>query len=286
MPSVDSSTSTGYSYLSYRCVFAWRIDMTSVIAEAASVSSFMNRAKSSCLKAPPKPVPCWPASHIHRPAAARRAMASPFTSPLTFSRENAPSISKAIAPTARISSGVESERLERRSSGISALSVGRRRLGGVERCCNVGDQRLHGLGRRVEHGRGIDTEEDNQHGKRIENRLFAWREVQHALEAVLGQCSEYDAAVEPKRIGGRQDDAGGGKDGDPGVDAEDPQHGQELADEAAGARQSDIGHGKYHECGRIFRHVVDQPAISGDLAGVQAIVNDADAQKQSARHKA
>ena len=53
-----------------------------------------------------------------------------------------------------------------------------------------------------------------------------------------------------------------------------------------GAGQADIGEGEHHEDRRIERHAVDEPAIGGDLAGVHAVVDDADAEEQRARDEA
>ena len=147
-------------------------------------------------------------------------------------------------------------------------------------------QRLDRGRRRIEDRRRIDAEEDDQHDQRIEDRLLARREVEQALQAFLGQRAEDHPAVEPERVGGRQDHAGGGEERHPGVDPEDAEQRQELADEAGGAGQADIGHGEDHEDDGIFRHVVDQPAIGGDLARVHAVVDDADAQEQRARDEA
>ena len=69
-------------------------------------------------------------------------------------------------------------------------------------------------------------------------------------------------------------------------DLEGADQGQELADEAAGAGQADIGQGEHHEGQRIERHAVDQPAIGGDLAGVHAVIDHADAEEQRARDHA
>ncbi len=66
----------------------------------------------------------------------------------------------------------------------------------------------------------------------------------------------------------------------PGVVLEDADHHQELADEAAGARQADRGHGEDHEHDGIFRHAVNEAAVARDLAGVQAVIDDADAQEE------
>ena len=61
---------------------------------------------------------------------------------------------------------------------------------------------------------------------------------------------------------------------------------QELADEAAGARQADRGHGEQHEQQGISRHVVGEAAIAVDLAGVQPVVDHADAEEERARDEA
>ena len=61
---------------------------------------------------------------------------------------------------------------------------------------------------------------------------------------------------------------------------------QELADEVAGARQADAGHGEDHEQQGIAGHVVGKAAVAVDLARVQPVVDHADAQEERARHQA
>ena len=61
---------------------------------------------------------------------------------------------------------------------------------------------------------------------------------------------------------------------------------QELADEAAGARQADRGQHEHHEDEGIDRHAVDEAAVGGDLAGVHAVVDDADDKEQRRRDDA
>ena len=70
------------------------------------------------------------------------------------------------------------------------------------------------------------------------------------------------------------------------VDLERADQRQELADEAGGAGQPDIGQREHHEHQRVERHAVDEPAIGGDLARVHAVVDDADAEEQRGRHDA
>src|SRR3546814_3986086 len=54
----------------------------------------------------------------------------------------------------------------------------------------------------------------------LEDQLFTTRKVEQALEAFLLQRAEDDPAVEPERIGRREDDAGCRKQGHPGIDLE------------------------------------------------------------------
>ena len=61
---------------------------------------------------------------------------------------------------------------------------------------------------------------------------------------------------------------------------------QKLADESGRARQPDIGQREHHEGEGVNRHAIDQPAIGRDLAGVHAVVDDADAEEQSGRDDA
>src|SRR3546814_14836078 len=58
---------------------------------------------------------------------------------------------------------------------------------------------------------------------------------------------------------------------------------QELADEAAGAWQTDGGHRKEHEEQRVARHVDRKAAITVDFAGMQPVVDDAHAKEQGDR---
>jgi hypothetical protein len=57
----------------------------------------------------------------------------------------------------------------------------------------------------------IDAEEDDQHDQRVDDHLLARRQVEQRFQAVLGQRAEDHPAVEPQRVGRRQDDAGGAK---------------------------------------------------------------------------
>ena len=70
------------------------------------------------------------------------------------------------------------------------------------------------------------------------------------------------------------------------VDLEGADQRQELADEAGGAGQADIGQREHHEGGRVERHAVDQAAIGRDLARMHAVVDHADAEEQRARDDA
>ena len=85
----------------------------------------------------------------------------------------------------------------------------------------------------IEDRRRIDAEIDGEHDQRRKCRQFAAVSCpEMARSAVLVKLAEHHAAIEPQRIGRRQDDAGGGEEGHPGIGLEGAQQGQELADEA------------------------------------------------------
>jgi len=104
-------------------------------------------------------------------------------------------------------------------------------------------------------------------------------------QARLLQRPEDHASVEIERVGGGQDHAERGQECDPGVGLERAHQREELADEAARARQPDVGQREHHEDGGVERHTVDEPAVGRDLAGVHAVVDDAHAQEQRRRHQ-
>src|SRR6185312_14488822 len=94
------------------------------------------------------------------------------------------------------------------------------------------------------------------------------------------QLAEDQAAIEIERVSRRQDHAGRGKEGDPGIDAEGASKTQELANEARRSWQPDIGEREHHEAERVDRHAVGKTAERRDLARVHAVVNDADAEEK------
>ncbi|EAU45583.1 hypothetical protein R2601_21857 [Salipiger bermudensis HTCC2601] len=138
----------------------------------------------------------------------------------------------------------------------------------------------------VQRRRRVDPEPERHDHQRREDPLLARGHVLDGAQALLDQVSQHHAAVEPERVGRREDHPRGGHGGDPGVDLEDAHQRQEFADEARGARQADIGHGEEHEDQRVGRHPVHQAAIGVDLAGVHPVVDDANAEEQRARDEA
>ncbi len=150
----------------------------------------------------------------------------------------------------------------------------------------VGDELLHRDCRRIEQGRGIEAEQQHENNERDEDADLAPVHVRDGLEFGVLHHAEDHAAVEIERVGGRQDHAGRGEEGDPGIGAEGAEQRQELADETAGARQADVGHGEQHEDHGIDRHALDEAVVEGDLARVHAVVDDADTQEERARDEA
>ena len=129
---------------------------------------------------------------------------------------------------------------------------------------------------------GIDAHPEDQRDQRREDRDLAPVQVEDRLQVFLGQLAEDDPAVEIEHVGGAQDHAGRRQQRDPGVDLEGADQDQELADEAAGARQADRGQHEDHEDQGIDRHDVHQAAVARDLAGVQPVVDHADDRNSAA----
>jgi DNA-binding FadR family transcriptional regulator len=126
----------------------------------------------------------------------------------------------------------------------------------------------------------VMAEEDGDDDERHHHGDLTPREVLDGLQRGIGDRAEDHPPVEPQRIAGRQDDAGGGEQGDPGVDLEGAEQCQELSDESGRARQADIGQREDHEHGGIEGHPIDEAAEDRNLVGVHAIVDDADAQEE------
>src|SRR5215470_3616424 len=160
------------------------------------------------------------------PAATRRMIDSPLITPVAESPRIAPSISSSIAPSTRMSSGRIAWRDGKsRTSGIAVTvsEAEQRRLGGRgcgKRVVIVVDERRHRRRRDVEDRLGIDAEEDGEDHERREDHDLAHPEVANRREGRLFQPAEDDLAVEPERVGRREDQAEGREGRDPVVDLE------------------------------------------------------------------
>ena len=141
-------------------------------------------------------------------------------------------------------------------------------------------------GEGVEDRAGLDAVVDHEERERDEERQLAAGEVGHRHQLALLQHAEDHPAVEPERVGRREDHAGGREERHGRVHAEGAEQRQELADEAGGAGHADIAEGEHHEGERVERHPVHEAAVGGDLAGVQAVVDHADAEEERAGDQA
>src|SRR5690348_2806785 len=184
---------------------------------------------------------------MRTPATTSSRMARPLITPVAPSPRTAPTISNASAPTTSTSSGRMSwmdGRSITSSIAFKASEPEERGLGAAgraKRVVIVVDQRRDRGRGYVEHRLRIDAEQDRQHDERRHDRDLARAEIADRGEGRLLQPPEDDLAVEPERIGGRQDHAESGERHHPVVDLECPEQGEELADEAGGAWQPDIG---------------------------------------------
>src|SRR5262249_40630546 len=174
------------------------------------------------------------------PATTRRKTASPLMLAVARSPRATPSMSRIMAPAARISSGRIgwSDGTSRISVIAGPVSVAEQRgLGAArgERVVIVVDQRRHRGGRHLEHRLRIDAEQDRQRDERREDRDLARPEVENGGERGLFQLAKDHLAVEPERVSRGQDQPEGGEDRHGGVDLEGADEREELADEAGGA---------------------------------------------------
>src|SRR6266566_185950 len=232
---------------------------------------FRKRAKSSITKLPPSAagLPSGRRATM-RAAATRIAMAMPSATFATRSPRKAPSISSAMAPTASSSSGAVAVSADIWAGSVIARPFGRSRqrrgFRRVERVRVVLDQSRDRGGGQVEHQVREHPEQEGQRDERRERDDFAEVEVLERGEGRLLERAEYHAAVDPQRIRDREDDADSAERRHPAVDLERAEQAQELADEAGGAGQADVGEREHHEGRGVERHVVDEPAVGADLA--------------------
>src|SRR5262249_11487075 len=86
--------------------------------------------------------------------------------------------------------------------------------------------------RNVEHELRIDAEDDCQNDERRHDRDFPPADVLYGEQGRFFQLAENDLAIEPKRIGGREDRADRGERRYPIIDAEGADQAEELADKS------------------------------------------------------
>src|SRR5665811_2223572 len=133
------------------------------------------------------------------PASASTPTASMSTSSPRSGREKAPTMSSAMAPTARLSSGSIATRLSCSVTGVRPLRRERepRLFGGGKACFKVGHQRLDRGGRDVEDRVGMEPEPNRNDDERRDHRDLPPGEILDVLQRGIGDGTENDAAVEP-----------------------------------------------------------------------------------------
>src|SRR5262245_48273930 len=212
------------------------------VAEPVSASSLRKRANGSTMKLPPKATSLPGGSQTTAaPAPISRRIASQFMTPAERSPRYAPSISKTMAPTASTISGSAGRRSRNSEAsfidGPSALSGSlhehRGGLGGAERPLIVVDQLGYGRCRHVEHRLRVDAERNGQHGEWPKRDDLTVIEVLDAHELRLVERAEDHLAVEPERVGGRQDHAKRGECRNPDVDLEGAKRSEEHTSESS-----------------------------------------------------
>src|SRR5262249_39824541 len=211
--------------------------MRRATAARASVRSFSARANGSTTKLSWNKlvVPSPLATKI--PASARMMIASHKMSSPRSRLVATPSISRTMEPPTRMISGNATSRWSARSiCGLLWQQRKPRVIGRGKACMVALGPRMERHSRCIEDRRWVEAEKDGEQDKRRHHRDLAPGKISDVSETCLLKLAENDAAVEPKRIRGRQDDSGGGEECDPGVDAEGAGQAQEFADKAAGAR--------------------------------------------------
>ena len=119
----------------------------------------------------------------------------------------------------------------------------------------------------------IETHPQHQDDERREHRLLARAKVDDVAQILAGDRAEDHPAIEVEHVHRAEEQRGRGEEAFQCADPEGAEQDQELADKAAGAGQPDRSQHEAHEDKRVFRHAIDQPAISVDIAGVQPVVD-------------
>src|ERR1700704_472074 len=211
------------------------VDIRIAAADPVNARSLRKRAKLSTTKLPPKVTSLPPGSQtMMAPVRINSRIAAPSILLVACSPRNAPTISSAMAPSASTISGRAGSRAGISSvSGIdgSRLWSMRQQGGGLrrtERALVVLEQLRNRSRREVEHRLRVDAEQDGQDDQRTQGNDLAIVEVLDQSQAGLGQRAEDDLAVEPQRVGGRQNGADGRQRRYPGIHPESADEGEEL----------------------------------------------------------
>ncbi|ABA50247.1 hypothetical protein BURPS1710b_1447 [Burkholderia pseudomallei 1710b] len=140
---------------------------------------------------------------------------------------------------------------------------------------------MHHVGERLR----IEAHQQRERGEHGEHREFAAADVLQLRDVIVRHRAEIHALVHPQRVGGAENQRECRAERDPEIELDGGEDHHELADETRRARQAAIGHREQHRERGELRHHVDDAAVIGDLARVQAVVQHADAQEHRARHE-
>jgi len=111
-------------------------------------------------------------------------------------------------------------------------------------------------------------------------RIFAHIQVGQAGVTRVLRAAPGDALQHAQIIGGRGDHARHGAGDQHLGDGEAAAQDEELADEAVGAGEGERGEAENAEEEREHRHVLADASGGGQVAGMQALVDDADGDEQ------
>mmetsp|Transcript_18462 Transcript_18462/g.30080 ORF Transcript_18462/g.30080 Transcript_18462/m.30080 type:complete len:613 (-) Transcript_18462:8250-10088(-) len=288
MPTALSATSIGYSNRKRprACIYPSLISSTA--AADSRITTLAKRENPSSTNMPlnailvPSPVtPIQAASAINTAAVAQSRI------------EARPSLAVYTAPSrpnmAKIASRISGRMIVRSAAIIQVPSSVRSQLGrGL--CRGQGriilcHKRRHRGADDVEDQGGIDAQQDRHHHQRGKDRALPAGHVGDRLQAFLDQVAHHDPAVQPQRIGRRENHTGRGHCRDPCVHLEHRHQCQEFTHKPGGSRQAHIGHGEQHKDKRIGRHPVYQTAIGVDIPRVHPVIDHAHTKEERARNK-
>ncbi|HET7755861.1 MAG TPA: hypothetical protein VFK87_01265, partial [Steroidobacteraceae bacterium] len=159
---------------------------------------------------------------------------------------------------------------------VAGMPARASQLGGDRLGHQVLDRGLHDPQQR----RRPHPDDEHRERQRAEHDELTAVEVRERRHLRVRDRAEHHALHQPQRVAAAEDQGHRGERRIPEARPEARDDHQELAHEARGAREPRVGEREQHHEGREHRHGIDHPAVVGDLAAVQAVIQHSDAQEQ------